>query len=130
MIRPSVNASLSLLQALTQYIDLGSTNATFVFYDDAKPLNTTIVANDSAKLITVKLPKPCFKRTNTDNIELQPSSEEIVIKTGTANWARLFNGEGLVVADFDCVADMSLNTRELIIGGLFKLDSIILSIGD
>lgn len=124
MIRPSLNASLSLLQALTLFIDKGSTNATFTFYDDAKPANTTIAANDSAKLVTLELEKPCFKQINSNSIDLMPTSEETVIKTGTAVWARLFNGEGQVVADFDCVTDMTLNTRNLVLGGSFKLDSI------
>ena len=126
MIRPSLNASLSLLQALTLFIDKGSVNATFTFYDDAKPANTTIAANDAAKLVTLELEKPCFKQINTDSIDLIPTSEETVIKTGTAVWARLFNGEGQVVADFDCVVDMVLNTRALVLGGSFKLDSITL----
>lgn len=126
MIRPSLSASLSLLQALTLFIDKGSANATFIFYDDAKPANTTIAANESAKLVTVTLPKPCFKQINTDSIDLMSSSEETVIKTGTAVWTRLLNGEGQVVADFDCVVDMVLNTRNLVLGGSFKLDSITL----
>lgn len=124
MIRPSLSASLSVLAAMTLFIDQGSANATFVFYDDTKPENTTIAANDSAKLVAVELPKPCFKQINLDSVDLMPTSEEIVIKTGTAIWARLFNGEGQVVADFDCVTDMSLNTQNLVLGGSWKLDSI------
>ena len=125
MIRPSLNASLSLLQALTQYIDRGSANASFIFYDDAKPTGTSVPANDSAKLVTLTLAKPCFKQVYVDHIELMPTEESTVIKTGTALWARLYNGEGYVVADFDCVANMNLNTRDLVLGGSFKLDSII-----
>ena len=124
MIRPSLNASLSLLQALTLYIDRGSANATFIFYDDAKPTSTAITANNSAKLVTVALPKPCFKQINVDSSELMPTEEGTVVKTGTAIWARLYNGEGYVVADFDCVANMTLNNRNLVLGGSFKLDSI------
>ncbi|MFW1859223.1 hypothetical protein [Acinetobacter defluvii] len=124
MIRPSLNASLSLLQALTLFIDKGSANATFVFYDDAKPTNTTITASELAKLVTLELEKPSFKKINADSIELMPTTEKTVIKTGTAIWARLYNGEGQVVADFDCVTDMTLNTRNLVLGGSWKLDSI------
>ncbi len=124
MIKPSLNASLSLLQALTLYIDRGSANATFIFYDDAKPTSTAITANNSAKLVTVALPKPCFKQINVDSIELMPTEEGTVVKTGTAIWARLYNGEGNVVADFDCIANMTLNNRNLVLGGSFKLDSI------
>lgn len=124
MIRPSLNASLSLLQALTQYIDRGSTNASFIFYDDPQPVSPAIDANNSAKLVIVELPKPCFKQIHLDSIELMPSNEGTVVKTGTAVWARLYNGEGYAVADFNCVANMNLNTRDLVLGGSFKLDAI------
>ena len=124
MITPSLNAGLSMLQALTLFIDQGSANATFVFYDDSKPADTSVPANDAARLVTMELPKPSFKRLKTNSVELYPTSEGTIIKTGKAVWARLYNGEGFAVMDFDCELDMMLETTDLVMGASYDLDSI------
>lgn len=124
MIYPSLSASLAQLQALATFIDKGSNNATFIFYDDTKPANTTIAANNSAKLVTLSLPDPCFKSIESDHIELHPTDTATVIKTGTAKWARLFNGEGATVADFAVGTDISLANTALVIGGTLGITSI------
>ena len=124
MITPSLNAGLSMLQALTLFIDQGSANATFVFYEDSKPTDTTVPANEAARLVTMELPKPSFKRLKTNSVELYPTSEGTIIKTGKAIWARLYNGEGFAVMDFDCELDMMLETTDLVMGASYDLDSI------
>ena len=124
MITPSLNAGLSMLQALTLFIDQGSANATFVFYDDSKPADTTVPANEAARLVTMELPKPSFKRLKNSSIELHPTGECTIVKTGKAVWARLYNGEGIAVMDFDCTVDMALDTVDLVIGASYDLDSI------
>ena len=124
MITPSVSAGLSMLQALTLFIDQGSANATFVFYDDSKPADTTVPANEAARLVTMELPKPSFKRLKNTSIELYPTDEGTVIKTGKVVWARLYNGEGVAVMDFDCAVDMALDTVDLVMGASYDLDSI------
>lgn len=124
MITPSLAAGLSMLQALTLFIDQGSANATFVFYNDPKPSVITVAANDSARLVTMELPKPSFKRLKTNSVELYPTSEGTIIKTGKAIWARLYNGEGFAVMDFDCELDMMLETTDLVMGASYDLDSI------
>ena len=124
MITPSLNAGLSMLQALTLFIDQGSANATFVFYEDSKPTDTTVPANEAARLVTMELPKPSFKRLKTNSVELYPTSEGTIIKTGKAIWARLYNGEGFAVMDFDCELDMMLETTDRVMGASYDLDSI------
>ncbi|MEB5930155.1 hypothetical protein [Acinetobacter schindleri] len=124
MITPSLNAGLSMLQALTLFIDQGSANATFVFYDDSKPADTTVPANEAARLVTMELPKPSFKRLKNTSIELYPTDEGTVIKTGKVVWARLYNGDGIAVMDFDCAVDMALDTVDLVMGASYDLDSI------
>ena len=124
MITPSLNAGLSMLQALTLFIDQGSANATFVFYDDSKPADTNIPANETARLVTMELPKPSFKRLKNNSIELCPTSEGTIVKTGKAVWARLYNGDGIAVMDFDCTVDMALDTVDLVMGASYDLDSI------
>ena len=125
---PSLPASLAQLQSLANFIDTGSSNATFVFYDITKPASTSVAAIESAKLVSIELPKPCFKQLLADGIELNATTGFTVIKTGTAIWARLFNGNGVVVADFAVGADITMTNPNLVLGGTEKLDSFILRV--
>lgn len=124
MIKPSLAVSIAMLQALANQIDQGSGNAAFVIYDDAKPANITDPTSSSARLVTLELPKPCLKQVHTDRIELFPTNSGLIVKTGTAVWARLFNGAGAAVMDFDCVVDMDLDTVNLVLGSTYDFDSI------
>ena len=126
MIQTSLAAGLAQLQALANFIDQGSSNATFVFYEDTKPTDVTVAANNSAKLVTLTLPKPCFKQLNTDSIELHQTDAATVIKTGTATWARLINGEGNAVADFAVGVDIILANPDLVLGSTLMMNSLIL----
>lgn len=125
MIYPSLAAGLAQLQALANFIDQGGSNATFIFYEDTKPTDVTVAANNSARLVTLTLPKPCFKKLNTNNIELHQTDVANVIKTGTAAWARLFNGDGNAVADFAVGTDIILTNPSLIIGSTLMMNSIV-----
>lgn len=125
---PSLEASLAQLQSLANFIDTGSSNATFVFYDNTKPASTSVAAIESAKLVSIELPKPCFKQLLADGIELNATSSFTIIKTGTAIWARLFNGNGVVVADFAVGTDITMTNPNLVLGGTEKLDSFILRV--
>lgn len=126
-VSPSLAASLAQLQALANYIDQGSADAAFIFYDDAQPANTTIAANDAAKLVTLTLPKPSLLSVNADGISLEPTNAGTVIKTGTAVWARLFNGNGLAVADFAVGVDITLNSAAMVLGGTVSISAITLT---
>ena len=126
MIQTSLAAGLAQLQALANFLDQGSVNATFVFYDDTKPANVTVVVNNSAKLVTLTLPKPSIKQVNTDHIELNQTDAATVIKSGAAVWARLFNGEGKAVADFAVGSDITLANPNLVLGSTLMMNSLIL----
>ena len=126
MITPSLNAGLSMLQALTLFIDQGSANATFIFYSDEKPESLAVAADEEAKLVILTLPKPCFKKLNLDSIELHQTDAGTVTKAGIAVWARLFNGEGKAVADFEVGTDITLANPNLVIGSTLMMNSLIL----
>lgn len=121
---PSLAAGLAQLQSLASFIDIGSGNATFNFYSDTKPTDVTVSANSSARLVTLTLPKPCFKALNADNVELNPTDAATVTKTGTATWARLFNGNGDAVADFAIGTDITLANSNLVLGSTLMINSI------
>jgi hypothetical protein len=124
---PSLAAGLAQLQALANYIDQGSNNATFIFYDDSKPVSTLIEASDSAKLVVLELPKPSLLSVNADSISLKPTESGTVTKTGTAVWARLLNGNGDVVADFEVSTDITLNSVDMVLGGTVSISAITLT---
>jgi hypothetical protein len=126
MITPSLKAGLAQLRALADFIDLGSGNASFVYYGSAKPESTLAQADDTAKLATLTLPKPCFSRLNEDSMELKPTNDVLALKTGTVIWARLLNANGDVVADFEMGTDIILNSYDIVLGATQRLDSIIL----
>lgn len=123
---PSLDSGLFQLQALSEYLDQGSENATFVFYSSTKPANTTIVADESKRLVTMTLPKPCFKKLNADSIELQQTDAAIVLRNGTAIFARLFSAAGKAVADFEVGFHITLNNPTLVAGSTLMLNSIVL----
>ena len=126
MIQTSLAAGLAQLQALVNFLDQGSANATFVFYDDEKPADVAEAANISARLVTLTLPKPSIKQVNTDHIELNQTDAATVIKSGTAVWARLLNGEGKAVADFTVGSDITLANPDLVLGSTLMMNSLIL----
>ncbi|WP_313484148.1 hypothetical protein [Acinetobacter variabilis] len=126
MIQTSLAAGLAQLQALANFLDQGSANATFVFYDDEKPIDVTIAADNNARLVTLTLPKPSIKQVHTDYVELNQTDAATVIKSGTAVWARLFNGEGKAVADFAVGSDITLANPNLVLGSTLMMNSLIL----
>lgn len=126
MIQTSLAAGLAQLQALANFLDQGSLNATFIFYDNEKPEDVTQAANSSAKLVLLTLPKPSIKQVHTDYVELNQTDAATVIKSGTAIWARLFNGEGKAVADFAVGSDITLANPDLVLGSTLMMNSLIL----
>lgn len=126
MIQPSLNASLAQLQALATYLDQGSSNASFIFYDDTKPASVSVAANNAAKLVILTLPKPCIKTMHADRIELNQTDAAVVTKDGIATWARLLNGAGEAVADFTVGANITIANPELKAGGTLMMNSLIL----
>lgn len=122
---PSLAAGLAQLQALATFIDMGSNNATFIFYDDTKPASVNVAANSSAALVKLTFPKPCFKKLNADGIELNQTDAALVTKAGTAVWARLYNGSGDGVADFAVGTDITLATPSLVLGSTLMLNSVV-----
>lgn len=124
MSRTSKAAKLHMITALASFLDSGAGAATLIFYDDAMPATTEDAANDAAKLITMTLPEPCFKAVTSGYVELYAPSPSVCIKTGTATWARLFNGAGQPVQDYAIGTDIALSKTALTIGGEVSITSI------
>jgi hypothetical protein len=127
MSRPSIAASVTMLQGLAGYLDQGDANATLVFFDSIKPGSIAESVSDADKLLTLDFPKPCFKELTDSAVALYATDVGVAVKAGTATWARLYNGEGVAVVDIAAVTDFVLDKYELVVGATVKLDSVILS---
>lgn len=124
MSKTSVNARLAMIQAFSEFMDSGSQSATVIFYEGVQPANTSVAADSNNALVTLVFPEPCIKEVTPTYVELHPTDTGSVIKTGTATWARIYNGASEVVADLTVGTDISLANTNLVVGGTLFIQSI------
>lgn len=124
MSKTSINARLAMIQAFSEFMDSGSQSATVIFYEGVQPASPAITADSNNALVTLTFPEPCIKETTPTYVELHPTDTATVIKTGTAAWARIYNGAGEVAADLTVGADISLANTNLVVGGTLNIQSI------
>ncbi|MFN0297753.1 hypothetical protein ACKVE0_09500 [Acinetobacter albensis] len=124
MSKTSDKAKLAMIQAFANYLDSGSQSATVIFYEGTQPASPSVAADSSKKLVTLALPEPCFKEVTATYVELHPSDTATVIKTGTATWARIYNGASEVAADLTVGTDITLANTNLVVGGTLNIQSI------
>ena len=124
MSKTSINARLAMIQAFANFMDSGSQSATVIFYDGVQPANTSIAADSNKALVTLTFPEPCVKEVTPTCVELHPTNTGSVIKSGTATWARIFNGAGEVAADLTVGTDITLANTNLVVGGTLFIQSI------
>ena len=124
MSKTSDKAKLAMIQSFANYLDNGSQSATVIFYEGIQPTSPAVAADSAKALVTLILPEPCIKEVTTSYVELHPSNTATVIKSGTATWARIFNGAGEVAADLTVVTDITLANTNLVVGGTLNIQSI------
>lgn len=124
MSKTSVKARLAMIQAFANFMDNGSQSATVIFYEGAQPATPETAADSNNALVTLTFPEPCFKEATASHIELYPTDAATVTKTGTATWARIYNGAGGVAADLTVGTDISLANTNLVVGGTLSIQSI------
>jgi hypothetical protein len=124
MSKTSVKARLAMIQAFSEFMDNGSQSATVIFYEGVQPANTAIAADSNNALVTLTFPEPCIKEVTATYVELNPTDTATVIKSGTATWARIYNGAGEVAADLTVGTDISLANTNLALGGTLAVTSI------
>ena len=124
MSKTSVKARLAMIQAFSEFMDSGSQSATVIFYEGEQPADTSVVTDSNNALVTLVFPEPCIKEVTATYIELHPTDTATVIKTGTAAWARIFNGAGEVAADLTVGTDIALTNTNLALGGSLSITSI------
>lgn len=124
MSETSVNARLAMIQAFANFMDSGSQSATVIFYQGVQPASPAVTADPANALVTLAFPEPCIKESTATHIELHPTDTATVIKSGTATWARIFNGASEVVADLTVGTDITLANTNLVAGGTLNIQSI------
>lgn len=124
MSKTSVNARLAMIQAFASFMDNGSQSATVTFYEGVQPDSPAVAADSNNALVTLTFPEPCIKETTATYVELHPTNTGTVIKTGTASWARIYNGASEVAADLTVGTDISLANTNLALGGTLSVTSI------
>ena len=124
MSKTSVKAKLAMIQAFANFMDSGSQSATVIFYEGVQPANPAIAADSSKALVTLTFPEPCVKEVTPTYVELHPTNTGSVIKTGTATWARIYNGAGEVAEDLTVGTDITLANTNLALGGTLSVTSI------
>ena len=124
MSKTSVNSRLAMIQAFSEFMDSGSQSATVIFYEGVQPASPAIAADSNNALVTLTFPEPCIKETTATYVELHPTDTTTVIKTGTATWARFYNGAGEVAADLTMGTDIALANTNLVVGGTLSIQSI------
>ncbi|WP_180033874.1 hypothetical protein [Acinetobacter sp. YH12233] len=124
MSKTSVNARLAMIQAFSEFMDSGSQSATVIFYEGVQPASPAAAADSNSALVTLTFPEPCIKETTPTYVELHPTDTATVIKTGTATWARIYNGTGEVTADLTVGTDITLANTNLVLGGTLSIQSI------
>ena len=124
MSKTSVNARLAMIQAFANFMDSGSQSATVIFYEGVQPADTSVAADSNNALVTLTFPEPCVKEVTPTYVELHPTNTGSVIKSGTATWARIYNGAGEVAADLAVGTDITLANTNLALGGTLSVTSI------
>ena len=123
MSKTSVNSRLAMIQAFANFMDSGSQSATVIFYEGVQPASPAVAAEENNALVTLTFPEPCIKEVTTSYVALHPTDTATVIKTGTATWARIYNGVGEVAADLTIGTDIALANTNLVLGGSFQTNS-------
>ncbi|MBE9400961.1 hypothetical protein IQR32_06275 [Acinetobacter albensis] len=124
MSQTSTKARLAMIQAFANFMDSGSQSATVTFYEGVQPASPAIAADSNSALVTLTFPEPCIKETTATYVEFHPADTGTVIKSGTATWARIYNGAGEAAADLTVGTDISLANTNLALGGTLSVTSI------
>lgn len=124
MSKTSVNARFAMIQAFANFMDNGNQSASVTFYEGVQPASPAVAVDSNNALVTLAFPEPCIKETTPTYVELHPTDTATVIKTGTAAWARIFNGAGEVAADLTVGTDIALANTNLALGGSLSITSI------
>jgi hypothetical protein len=108
------------------FMDAGALPARVLVYSGVRP--ATGQAGEGGLLVEIPLKKPCGSVTQ-EALRLDLPDPALVTETGVPTWARILNGNGVLVLDCDVGAagEMTLTADVLYAGGMVGLTSAVLS---
>lgn len=124
----------SLAQALIAAFDRGAGACTLKFYDGAQPAGPGTAVGTQVLLGTVTASDPIATESNGVVTFAVMTQDNAADASGTVTWARLFDGDGVAVADFDVTGTagtgaIKMNTVTIVAGGPIRVDSFVITIG-
>ena len=139
--RISIAAANYMLDALVTYLDAGAgspQHATIEVFTASQPANPD-TAEAGTRLGTLVCSRPSFGAaadagSNTSRITANTITEDSSADaTGTAAWARLKRGDGLVVLDGDVTATggggtFEFNTVSFVAAGPIRVTSLVINL--
>lgn len=128
MIEFSASIKNSRASAITSRIDASTTGGRIVIFSGEKPLGVGALTTQ-IELISFPLNKPSYASIDDGVITLRAIDEQMVATTGTAQFARIMDGDGGAVADISVGligsdADIKLPTLNVVQGAYIRLTSV------
>ena len=125
MMTLSATLQIAQLQAIATVLDAGGGGGLIRIYGGARVAINALPA-PSNLLSELQLPKPCIAQLDSEQLRLKASADRLCVKTGSATWARLLDGDGRTVLDvdvglIDSGAEIELDNLLLLAGGLVRL---------
>lgn len=124
----------SLAQALIAAFDRGAGACTLKFYDGAQPAAPGTAVGAQVLLGTVVASDPIATEASGVVTFSAMTQDSAADASGTVTWARLLDGDGVAVADFDVsntggTGAIKMNTTTIVAGGPVRVDSFVITIG-
>ncbi len=108
------------LAVISNALDAAVSGGVIQIYTEPRPAEDALA--DQVLLAEIRLPKPCVLEIADGVLSFAQLGETLCVRSGTAAWARLADGNGKQVADLDVGlpgsgADVELSGLNLLAGG-------------
>lgn len=134
VIKLTNGARSGMALGLIAAFDTGAAACQLKFYDGAQPAGPATAVGSQVLLGTLVCSDPIATESNgviTFSAITQDSSADA---SGTATWARLLDGNGVAIADFDVTNNagsgvIKMNTTTIVAGGPIQVSSFTITMG-
>lgn len=128
-IKLSTAARNALGDAIVAQLDAGAGSGSIKIYDGTQPANPSVAVTTQNILSEHTLTEPAGTVTNGVLTFATISNDEFANATGTASWARFFDGSGAAVVDASISpvgggGDLQMNTVNVVINGPVRFTSL------
>lgn len=124
----------ALAQALLDAFDGASGACSLKFYDGVQPAGPATAVSTQSLLGTLVCSDPLGSAAAGALTFGAITQDSAADASGTATWARLLDGSGAAIADFDVsnnagTGAVKLNTTTIVAGGPISISSFVITIG-